>query len=77
MEVLRSIPMITETSMPIIKGCCSIENIIIFPNQVINLEIEGPINNPAAAPLSIVISGVMIISIFVFPTYNMSNFNTN
>ena len=64
---VRSIPMITETSMPIIKGCCSVANIIIVPNHVINLEIEGPINNPAADPLSIVISGVMIISIFVFP----------
>ena len=64
---VRSIPIITETSIPIIKGCCSVANIIIVPSQVINFDIDGPISNPAADPLRIVISGVMIISIFVFP----------
>ena len=64
---VNNIPIITETKIPIIKGCCSIANIIIVPSQVINSEIGGPISNPTVEPTAILTSGVIIISIFVLP----------
>ena len=64
---VNKIPIITETKIPIIKGCCSIANIIIVPSQVINSEIGGPISNPIVEPIPILTSGVTIISILVLP----------
>src|SRR5690625_6771134 len=47
-------PISTETKIPIIRGCCIVDQLIISPNQVMNELIGGPINVPTKNPVIIV-----------------------
>ena len=64
---VNAIPIKTDTTIPIIRGCCSVPQFIISPNPIINLEIDGPTKIPVVPPIPIVTIGVSKISIFVFP----------
>ena len=64
---VRIIPISTETTIPMINGCCSVPQLMIAPSPVINLEIGGPTIRPTAHPVTIVTIGVTRISTFVLP----------
>ena len=67
---VSTIPMITETTIPIRIGCCSVPQFTRFPSQVINLDTPGPTRIPTAPPERMVTAGVIRRSSFVLPATN-------
>ena len=71
---VRATPIMTETIIPIIKGCCSVAHIIIFPKELAALPIAGAHQRDNNTPTQIVTKGVTIISILVsFFDFSKSN----
>ena len=68
---VSTIPMMTDTSIPITSGCLSVLQLTIPPSHVMNPEMGGPSSIPAVAPDSIVTEGVTRISSFVFPATSL------
>ena len=68
---VSSIPMTTETTIPMRRGCCSVAHMMILPSAVIREEHGGPTIRPTADPAVIVPTGVSIISRPVRPEISM------
>ena len=64
---VKNIPISTDTTIPIINGCCSVPQFTNIPRLFIKLEIPGPINKPAIEPVPMVTTGATKISTLVFP----------
>ena len=62
---VRAIPIITDTRIPIIKGCCSVAQITAEPTAVAAAPIAGAHQRESPTPTIRVTSGVTIISILV------------
>ena len=68
---VRIIPIRTETTIPMINGCCSVPQLIRDPSHSMNFDIGGPTRIPTAEPAPIDTSGVSKISSFVFAEINI------
>ena len=62
---VKTIPTITETIIPIIKGFCLVASIIIIPIFVMSVWIKGPTKFAIITPTKTVTTGVKTMSIFV------------
>src|SRR5699024_9615197 len=59
---VKAQPISTATNIPIMIGCCAVDQLMISPNQTINALIGGPMKVPVKNPAKMVINGVTIIS---------------
>lgn len=64
---VRTIPMTTETTMPMMNGRCSVAQLMMLPRPVIIWEIGGPTSSPTTEPAPMVMTGVTMISTLVLP----------
>ena len=68
---VSTIPMMTETTIPIRIGCCSVPQFTRLPSHVMKLDTPGPTSIPTAPPERMVIAGVIRRSSFVFPATSL------
>ena len=71
MGSVSTIPITTETIIPIKTGCCSVPQFTRLPSQVINLDTPGPTKIPTIPPDKMVTAGVINRSNFVFPATSL------
>ena len=65
MGSVRAMPIITDTSMPIMKGCCSVAQFTAVPTADAALPIGAAIRQERPMPTRMVTMGVTRMSIFV------------
>ena len=62
---VKQIPTMTETKMPITKGCCTVAHLMMVPTEKAAVPMAGAHHMNKRHPVRIVTAGVTRISIFV------------